>query len=51
MAERERRARIDQPREGGRRWSPPAVFTEETFGVISEKFARYMAKWKGFVVD
>ena len=42
MAERERRARIDQPREGGRRWSPPAVFTEETFGVISEKFARYM---------
>ncbi len=42
MAERERRARIDQPREGGRRWSAPAVFTEETFGVLSEKFARYM---------
>ena len=42
MAERERRARIDQPREGGRRWSAPTVFTEETFGVLSEKFARYM---------
>ena len=42
MAERERRPRIDQPREGGRRWSLPTVFTEEAFGVVSEKFARYM---------
>jgi len=42
VAERERRARIDQPREGRRRWNAPTMFTEETFGVISEKFARYM---------
>ncbi|HEU5242569.1 MAG TPA: DUF1003 domain-containing protein [Ornithinibacter sp.] len=42
MAERERRPRIDQPREGGRSWSLPTVFTEEAFGVVSEKFARYM---------
>ncbi len=42
MAERERRPRIDQPREGGRRWSLPTAFTEEAFGVVSEKFARYM---------
>ena len=42
MAERDRRVRIDQPREGRRRWNPPSVFTEETFGVLSEKFARYM---------
>ena len=42
MADRERRPRIDQPREGRRRWSAPSVFTEETFGIISEKFARYM---------
>ena len=43
MADRERRPRIDQPREAGRRrWSSPTLFTEETFGVISEKFARYM---------
>ena len=42
MAERERRPRIDQPREGGRRWSMPTAFTEEAFGVVSEKFARYM---------
>ncbi len=42
MAERERRARIDQPREGGRRWSTPSMLTEETFGVVSEKFARFM---------
>ncbi len=38
----ERRPRIDQPREGGRRWSMPSVLTEESFGVISEKFARFM---------
>jgi uncharacterized membrane protein len=42
MAERDRRVRIDQPREGRRRWNPPSLFTEETFGVLSEKFARYM---------
>ena len=42
MAERDRRVRIDQPREGRRRWNAPTMFTEETFGVISEKFARYM---------
>ena len=42
MAERERRPRIDQPREGGRRFTVPSVFTEEAFGVVSEKFARYM---------
>jgi uncharacterized membrane protein len=42
VAERDRRVRIDQPREGGRRFQAPAVFTEETFGVASEKFARYM---------
>jgi uncharacterized membrane protein len=42
VAERERRARIDQPREGRRRWNAPTMFTEETFGVLSEKFARYM---------
>lgn len=42
MAERERRARIDQPREGGRRWSMPSGFSQEAFGVVSEKFARYM---------
>ncbi len=42
MAERDRRPRIDQPREGRRRWNPPTMFTEETFGVLSEKFARYM---------
>ncbi len=42
MAERDRRPRIDQPREGRRRFAAPAAFTEETFGVASEKFARYM---------
>jgi uncharacterized membrane protein len=42
VAERERRARIDQPREGGRRWTMPSGFTEEAFGVVSEKFARFM---------
>ncbi|MGL5866391.1 MAG: DUF1003 domain-containing protein [Dermatophilaceae bacterium] len=42
MADRERRPRIDQPREGGRRWAAPSLLTEETFGVISEKFARFM---------
>jgi len=42
VAERERRSRIDQPREGGRRWTMPSSFTEEAFGVVSEKFARFM---------
>jgi uncharacterized membrane protein len=42
VAERERRPRIDQPREGGRRWTMPASLTEEAFGVLSEKFARFM---------
>jgi uncharacterized membrane protein len=42
VAERERRPRIDQPREGGRRFTVPSAFTEEAFGVVSEKFARYM---------
>ena len=42
MAERDRRVRIDQPREGRRRWNAPSLFTEESFGVLSEKFARYM---------
>jgi uncharacterized membrane protein len=42
VAERDRRVRIDQPREGRRRWNAPSLFTEESFGVLSEKFARYM---------
>ncbi|MGG5260447.1 DUF1003 domain-containing protein [Phycicoccus avicenniae] len=43
MAERERRARIDQPRESTRRrLTLPAAFSGEAFGVISEKFARFM---------
>lgn len=42
MAERERRPRIDQPREGRRRFTTPTLLTEETFGVVSEKFARFM---------
>ncbi|GGL31239.1 DUF1003 domain-containing protein [Phycicoccus endophyticus] len=43
MAERERRARIDQPRERSRRrLSVPAPLTEEAFGDFSEKFARFM---------
>jgi uncharacterized membrane protein len=43
VAERERRTRIDQPREGTRRRiTMPSAFTEEAFGVLSEKFARYM---------
>lgn len=43
MAERERRPRIDQPRESrSRRFTMPGVLTEEAFGVLSEKFARFM---------
>jgi uncharacterized membrane protein len=42
VPERDRRPRIDQPREGGRRFTPPALLTEERFGILSEKFARFM---------
>ncbi len=43
MAERDRRVRIDQPRDvSRRRLQVPVLFTEEAFGVISEKFARFM---------
>ena len=43
MAERERRPRIDQPRESTRRRpSLPVALTQEAFGVLSEKFARFM---------
>ncbi|GIL37556.1 DUF1003 domain-containing protein [Phycicoccus jejuensis] len=43
MAERERRSRIDTPREAGRRrFTLPAAFSGEAFGVLSEKFARFM---------
>lgn len=45
MADRrtERAQRLDQPRENRRPWfSRPDSFTDETFGVISEKFARFM---------
>lgn len=43
MAERERRPRIDQPRElRRRRLSLPASFSQEAFGVLAEQFARYM---------
>ena len=49
MAERERRTRIDTPREGGRRFTPPAMMTEERFGILSEKFARTMGT-PGFLI-
>ena len=40
---RERTPRLDQPREAGRRFlTRPESLTEEAFGVLSEKFARYM---------
>ncbi|HYN28940.1 MAG TPA: DUF1003 domain-containing protein [Dermatophilaceae bacterium] len=44
MADRrvERVIRLDQPRERGRRLARPDVLTEEAFGVLSEKFARFM---------
>lgn len=38
----ERRPRIDQPREARKRWQIPAALSEESFGVVSEKFARFM---------
>jgi uncharacterized membrane protein len=41
MAER-RPSRLDQPRENVRRFSLPAWLTNEAFGVMSEKFARFM---------
>ncbi|PRY60240.1 putative membrane protein [Knoellia remsis] len=44
MAERrERGPRLDQPREARRQFlSKPEALTEEAFGVLSEKFARFM---------
>lgn len=44
MAERRDRApRLDQPREARRQFlTRPEALTEEAFGVLSEKFARYM---------
>ena len=44
MAERRERApRLDQPREARRQFiSRPEALTEEAFGVLSERFARYM---------
>lgn len=44
MAERRDRApRLDQPREKRRQFlTRPEAFTSEAFGVLSEKFARYM---------
>jgi uncharacterized membrane protein len=50
VAERERRPRIDQPlARGGRGWQTPSVLTEERFGVLSEKFARFMGT-PGFLI-
>ena len=50
MAERERRPRIDQPREAGRRaFQLPSLLTQETFGILSEKFARFMGT-PGFLI-
>jgi len=44
MADRRERApRLDQPREARRQFlSRPEALTEEAFGVLSERFARYM---------
>ena len=40
---RERAPRLDQPREARRQFlSRPEALTEEAFGVLSERFARYM---------
>lgn len=39
----ERRVRLDTPRESRRRvFSMPSALSEEAFGVLSEKFARFM---------
>ncbi|HWC21455.1 MAG TPA: DUF1003 domain-containing protein [Flexivirga sp.] len=35
-------ARLDQPREAVRRWLPRPTVDKETFGVLSEAFARWM---------
>ncbi len=45
----ERRPRIDQPRESGKRWKPPSFANQEYFGVVSEKFARFLGT-PGFIV-
>ena len=43
MAERPDRSRLDQPREARRSLlTRPKGFDKETFGVVSEKFARFM---------
>jgi uncharacterized membrane protein len=45
VAERrnDRGPRLDQPREARRTWlSRPSGFTDESFGILSEKFARFM---------
>ncbi|MDO5699499.1 MAG: DUF1003 domain-containing protein [Dermatophilus congolensis] len=43
MAEPSRGDRLDQPREGRRRWiNRPAMLREGAFGVASEQFARFM---------
>lgn len=44
-----RRPRIDQPVESRRRITLPAALTEEAFGVLSEKFARFMGT-AGFLI-
>src|SRR5580765_5688372 len=51
MAERRgRTVRLDQPREARRRiLSAPAGLTEEAFGVLSERFARWMGT-PGFIL-
>ena len=50
MAERQRRVRVDQPREAGRRgFQVPALLTQEAFGILSEKFARFMGT-PGFLI-
>lgn len=38
----ERRPRLDTPRDKARRITLPHAFTEEAFGIVSEKFARFM---------
>ena len=43
MSERRSSARLDQPREASRPWfTRPANFSDEGFGIIAEKFARFM---------
>lgn len=45
----ERRSRLDQPVEAGRRWEMPQTFSEESFGILAEKFARFMGTAKFLV--